>query len=251
MSEHVEQEQFPGSTSRAGRDPARRPGTATHAHHPKLQHHFDDMEQQVEASTLGMWVFLVTEIMFFGGLFMAYLVYRHAVAAGVPGSQPPPERRAGARSTPRVLIVSSLTMALGGARGADQPAARRRRSSGSSRRCSSASAFLGIKAIEYTEKFRDHIVPGPALPRGEGHLPEAGASCSTRSTSHDRPARAAHDHRARDHDRGSRSWPGSGRSTPSTTRRSKWPASTGTSSTSSGFSCSRCCTSSAGTITHG
>ena len=56
---------------------------APHAHHPKLQHHFDNMEQQAEASTLGMWVFLVTEIMFFGGLFMAYLVYRHAVAAGV------------------------------------------------------------------------------------------------------------------------------------------------------------------------
>ena len=38
-------------------------------HHPKLQHHFDDMAQQTEASTLGMWVFLVTQIMFFGGLF--------------------------------------------------------------------------------------------------------------------------------------------------------------------------------------
>ena len=48
------------------------------AHHPKLQHHFDDMAQQAEASTLGMWVFLVTEIMFFGGLFMCYLVYRTA-----------------------------------------------------------------------------------------------------------------------------------------------------------------------------
>ena len=49
------------------------------AHHPRLQHHFDDMAQQLDASTLGMWVFLVTEIMFFGGLFCAYLVYRHAV----------------------------------------------------------------------------------------------------------------------------------------------------------------------------
>ena len=48
------------------------------AHHPKLQHHFDNMAQQAEASALGMWLFLVTEIMFFGGLFMAYLVYRWA-----------------------------------------------------------------------------------------------------------------------------------------------------------------------------
>ena len=45
-------------------------------HHPDLQHHFDDMEQQKEASSLGMWVFLAQEIMFFGGLFLLYLIYR-------------------------------------------------------------------------------------------------------------------------------------------------------------------------------
>ena len=45
------------------------------------------MAQQMEASTLGMWMFLVTEIMFFGGLFMAYLVYRHQSPRGLPGSQ--------------------------------------------------------------------------------------------------------------------------------------------------------------------
>ena len=39
-----------------------------------LAHHFDDIEQQYEASHLGMWVFLLTEIMFFGGLFVAYIV---------------------------------------------------------------------------------------------------------------------------------------------------------------------------------
>ena len=50
--------------------------------HPYLQHHFESMAQQMEASTLGMWVFLVTEIMFFGGLFMAYLVYRHQSPQG-------------------------------------------------------------------------------------------------------------------------------------------------------------------------
>jgi len=63
----------------AGGDPH---GHAHAAHHPKLQHHFDDMAQQAEASTLGMWVFLVTEIMFFGGLFTAYLVYRWASPEG-------------------------------------------------------------------------------------------------------------------------------------------------------------------------
>ena len=48
----------------------------THVHHPALQHHFANMEQQREAGTLGMWVFLVTEIMFFGGMFLAYTLYR-------------------------------------------------------------------------------------------------------------------------------------------------------------------------------
>src|ERR1700720_3327487 len=41
-----------------------------------LAHHFDDIEQQREAGTLGMWAFLVTEVMFFGGLFLAYILYR-------------------------------------------------------------------------------------------------------------------------------------------------------------------------------
>ena len=46
------------------------------ASHPALQHHFENMEQQREAGTLGMWVFLVTELMFFGGMFLAYTLYR-------------------------------------------------------------------------------------------------------------------------------------------------------------------------------
>ena len=45
--------------------------------HSALQHHFENMEQQREAGTLGMWVFLVTEIMFFGGMFLAYTIYRY------------------------------------------------------------------------------------------------------------------------------------------------------------------------------
>src|SRR6187431_279973 len=82
-----------------------------HAHHPRLQHHFYNMDQQLEASTLGMWIFLVTEIMFFGGLFMAYIVYRAAYpdawAAGSNHLNVP----LGALNT-AVLIISSLTMAL-------------------------------------------------------------------------------------------------------------------------------------------
>ena len=61
----------------AGRHGRARGRTRTGTTIAKLQHHFYDMDQQLEASTLGMWVFLVTEIMFFGGLFMAYILYRY------------------------------------------------------------------------------------------------------------------------------------------------------------------------------
>ena len=51
-------------------------GHAHTAHHPALQHQFDSLPQQKEAAVLGMWAFLVTEILFFGGLFLAYMLYR-------------------------------------------------------------------------------------------------------------------------------------------------------------------------------
>src|SRR6185436_8964615 len=80
-------------------------------HHPYQQHHFDTMEQQAEASTLGMWTFLVTEIMFFGGLFMAYLVYRHQSPAGFQEASHHLNIYWGAANT-AILIISSLTMAF-------------------------------------------------------------------------------------------------------------------------------------------
>jgi len=84
---------------------------ATHGHHPALQHHFDDMEQQREASSLGMWVFLVTEIMFFGGLFLAYLVYRTAYPDAFAAGSATLNVTLGAINT-AVLIGSSFTMVL-------------------------------------------------------------------------------------------------------------------------------------------
>ena len=48
-----------------------------HEHPPYLRHHFVNVEQQRETATFGMWLFLLTEIMFFGGLFCAYLIYRN------------------------------------------------------------------------------------------------------------------------------------------------------------------------------
>ena len=128
-------------------------------HHPYLQHHFDNMEQQAEASILGMWTFLVTEIMFFGGLFLAYLVYRHASPMGFQEASHHLNIYWGAANT-AILIVSSLTMALA-VRAAQTSQPVRTQVAWLLWTMFFGAAFLGIKAIEYTDKFKDHIVPGP------------------------------------------------------------------------------------------
>jgi cytochrome c oxidase subunit 3 len=83
-----------------------------HAFHPPgLQHQFDDMAQQKDSTTIGMWVFLAQEIMFFGGAFTAYLVYRSKFPMAFAAGSNHLDVTLGALNTV-VLIVSSLTMAL-------------------------------------------------------------------------------------------------------------------------------------------
>ena len=76
-----------------------------------LQHHFANMEQQRESSNLGMWLFLVTEIMFFGGLFTAYLVYRLLHPGAFEFGSQHMEFWLGTFNTV-ILLCSSLTVAL-------------------------------------------------------------------------------------------------------------------------------------------
>ena len=84
--------------------------TEHHASHPALQHHFENLEQQREAGTLGMWVFLVTEIMFFGGMFLAYTLYRTLYPLEFASASNHLSLPLGAINT-AVLIFSSFTMA--------------------------------------------------------------------------------------------------------------------------------------------
>jgi cytochrome c oxidase subunit III len=78
---------------------------------PHLRHHFDDMDQQFDSATFGMWVFLLTEIMFFGGMFGAYTVYRSMYPEAFASTSAFMNPLYGALNT-AVLIVSSLSMAL-------------------------------------------------------------------------------------------------------------------------------------------
>ena len=133
-------------------------GHGAHAENPNLQHHFYSMEQQLEASTLGMWVFLVTEIMFFGGMFMAYIVYRvQYPEAFVEGSNHL-DVVLGALNT-GVLICSSLTMVL--AVRAAQVGSRTGQIVNLVLTMLLGSVFLVVKYFEYAEKFEHHLVPGP------------------------------------------------------------------------------------------
>jgi cytochrome c oxidase subunit 3 len=128
------------------------------AHHPKLQHHFYSMSQQLEASTLGMWVFLVTEIMFFGGLFMAYIMYRWKYPAAWADSSSELNVYLGGLNT-LVLICSSLTMAL--AVRAAQLGSRKGQIVNLILTMVFGSTFLVVKYFEYAAKFEHHLVPGP------------------------------------------------------------------------------------------
>jgi len=75
-----------------------------------LRHQFDNIEQQKDASTFGMWVFLVTEILFFGGMFCCYTVYRSLYPSAFGHASNHLDIILGAVST-AVLICSSFTMA--------------------------------------------------------------------------------------------------------------------------------------------
>ena len=134
--------------------------TAEHAN-AALQHHFENMEQQREASTLGMWVFLVTEIMFFGGMFLAYTLYRSKFPAAFASASNHLDLKLGAINT-IVLILSSFTMAL--AVYCTQIDKRRGQVISLILTLILGLTFLGIKAVEYHEKYVDHLFPGRVIP---------------------------------------------------------------------------------------
>jgi cytochrome c oxidase subunit 3 len=130
---------------------------AVEQHGPELRHHFVDEEQQRDAASLGMWLFLATEIMFFGGMFCAYLIYRYWYYN---------EFAAGSRSldiwlgtiNTAVLICSSLTVALGVR--AAQIGNRKLLVILLLLTIVFGLAFLGIKGVEWYQKFEEHHIPG-------------------------------------------------------------------------------------------
>ncbi len=126
-----------------------------------LKHHFEDLTQQHSADMLGMWAFLVTEVLFFGGAFCGYSIYRHAYPEGWALGSSLLNVPIGAGNT-IILLGSSLTMAL----------AVRAAQLGQNKDIVKyllftmllGSMFLGVKTYEYWEKFHHHHVPGNFVP---------------------------------------------------------------------------------------
>ena len=135
-----------------------------------VAHQFDDAEQQRDASTLGMWVFLVTEIMFFAGMFTAYVVYRSLYPHAFAHASHHLNVVLGCINTV-VLITSSLTMAL--AVHAAQVGHRRTLLLCLVLTMALGATFLCIKGFEYAHKFHEGLVPGPAFTYSGPDAPEA------------------------------------------------------------------------------
>ncbi|MDR3773471.1 MAG: cytochrome c oxidase subunit 3 family protein [Terracidiphilus sp.] len=127
------------------------------AHPTYLRHHFENVEQQADAAGFAMWIFLLTEVMFFGGLFTAYLIYRNWYYPAFVAASHQLSVVWGTTNT-AVLIFSSFTMAMG-----VWCAETRRRKGLVLSLCLTfllGLVFLGIKTIEYSEKIEKHHVPG-------------------------------------------------------------------------------------------
>jgi cytochrome c oxidase subunit 3 len=131
-------------------------GHGDHEHMPFLAHHFDDPEQQFDSGKLGIWLFLVTEVLFFSGMFCAYALYRSLHPEVWTFASQFLNETLGAFNT-GVLLFSSLTMAWG-----VRCAQLRQRTGlvvclGMTLGC--AAMFLGVKAVEYTHKWDMGLLP--------------------------------------------------------------------------------------------
>jgi cytochrome c oxidase subunit 3 len=146
--------------SQVARDPYGGPPGAAAEHeahgHSLVAHQFDDLAQQHEASTLGMWAFLATEIMFFGGALTGYAVYRSSYPEAFAAASAKENWLIGAINT-GVLLCSSLTMAL--AVHSAQLGNRKWIVRWLLITIVFGAAFLGVKAYEYNHLFHERLFP--------------------------------------------------------------------------------------------
>jgi cytochrome c oxidase subunit 3 len=133
-----------------------------------LRVQFDTEAQQKDASTLGMWIFLITEIMFFGGMFAVYTVYRNFYPNVFAIASSSLNEIIGAINT-GVLLLSSFTMVM--AVRAGQLGQQKAIIWFLILTLLFGGVFLGVKAYEWNEKFEEHHIPGMSSFHLEGVAP--------------------------------------------------------------------------------
>ncbi len=139
---------------------------------PGLAHvaeQFDDAEQQRSAAELGMWVFLATEVMFFGGMILAYTTYRWLYPSGFAVGSRHMDVVIGAVNT-AVLLGSSLTVVL--AVDAARTGARRLLLASLGATIVLGLVFLGFKAYEWWHHWHEGLVPALHFTYTGPHAPE-------------------------------------------------------------------------------
>lgn len=135
--------------------------SAAHAHHgpAHLQHHFETSEQQFDSAKLGLWVFLLTEVLFFSALFVAYTTYRSLHPEVFAYASNYLNTNLGAANT-AVLLISSFTVAWG-VRNA-QLGQRKLLIANLIITLVCAFTFMGIKYVEYSHKYHEGLLWGGA-----------------------------------------------------------------------------------------
>jgi cytochrome c oxidase subunit 3 len=125
------------------------------ASQPEMQ--FATLAQQEQVARLGMWVFLSTEVLFFGGLFLSYAVYRGAYPEGFAAAARHTDIVIGTVNT-AILLTSSFLVAWG----ADSIKHADGRFGGALLTGAAflGLLFLGLKAVEYSQEYREHLIPG-------------------------------------------------------------------------------------------
>ncbi len=148
----------------------------------ELYGHFETLDQQRETASLGMWIFLITEVMFFGGIFLAYTVNRHANPVAFALGSNTLDLRLGAFNT-GVLLASSFTMAM--AVWAGHMGKQKLITLFLILTLLLGGIFLGIKTVEYAAKFEHHLVPGQSF-----HIPAEDVSAAAAKADPDFSAHA-------------------------------------------------------------
>jgi cytochrome c oxidase subunit 3 len=141
-----------------------------HEHDEALHHQFEDIEQQNESYVVGMWSFLVTEVMFFGALFFTYTLYRWTYQLDFYKAHEHLNVPMGATNT-TILLFSSFTMVLA-VYGA-QIKNRMYVLINLAITIACAFGFLIIKTFEYKDKFDAHLYPGITFTTNSAELHNA------------------------------------------------------------------------------